>query len=154
GQGCAVQFVGTRAVERQKLGAGGVVKGGGMVRQHAAARAGKIGQHSIDAVERGARHQADVKLGHRFARGPRCQEEAPRRCCAYSALACCMDSADASSMRIIAAKRSNAGRAAADTGVAASLWRAMVMGSWCWPLTRNSKCRCGPVAQPVEPTAP
>jgi hypothetical protein len=39
-------------------------------------------------------------------------------------------------------------------GAAASLWRAMVIGSWCWPLTRNSKCRCGPVAQPVAPTAP
>jgi hypothetical protein len=31
---------------------------------------------------------------------------------------------------------------------------AMVSGSWCTPLTRNSKCRCGPVAQPVAPTAP
>ena len=32
--------------------------------------------------------------------------------------------------------------------------RAMRVGSWCWPRTRNSKCRCGPVAQPVAPTAP
>ena len=31
---------------------------------------------------------------------------------------------------------------------------AIASGSWCSPLTLNSKCRCGPVAQPVAPTAP
>ena len=46
-----------------------------------------------------------------------------------------------------------AGRADALIGVPPSCC-AMVGGSWYSPFTRNSKCRCGPVAQPVEPTAP
>src|SRR3989344_1575687 len=72
----------------------------------------------------------------------------------HSALACSICAAADSWMRMLAARRSNAGREAAETGAAASLWATMVCGSWCTPLTRNSKCRCGPVAQPVAPTAP
>jgi hypothetical protein len=30
---------------------------------------GKIGEHCVDAVETGARHQADIKLGERARRG-------------------------------------------------------------------------------------
>src|SRR6218665_2207990 len=55
---------------------------------------------------------------------------------------------------MFAARRSKAGRAAAETGAAVPLAATMLVGSWYCPLTRNSKCRCGPVAQPVAPTAP
>ena len=37
---------------------------------------------------------------------------------------------------------------------AASDFCATSSGSCCWPSTLTSKCRCGPVAQPVWPTAP
>ena len=41
--------------------AGGVGGAGVVADPHA--RAGEVGQHAIDAVERGARHQADVQIG-------------------------------------------------------------------------------------------
>ena len=57
--------------------------------------------------------------------------------CACAAVACCI----------------NAARKAPVTGAPGAL-RANFCGSWKAPLTRNSKCRCGPVAQPVAPVKP
>jgi len=71
----------------------------------------------------------------------------------YCARVSCISAAALSCWRTLEARRSKAGLAAVDTGIA-SLSRAIVSGSWWTPLILNSKWRCGPVAQPVEPTAP
>jgi hypothetical protein len=62
----------------------------------------------------------------------------------YCAVATAMLPAACSFKRTSATMRLNAGRAAALNGTEL-LCCAMVNGSWCSPLTRNSKCRCGPV---------
>ena len=62
-KGRAVQFVVAGGVESQQLGAQGGRKGGAGVVADPHARAGEVGQHAVDAVERGARHQADVQIG-------------------------------------------------------------------------------------------
>jgi hypothetical protein len=116
---------------------------GAAMAQHSGRAVCKIGQHGVNAVERCARHQPDIQL-----------RQSP---CFFRVVYCALPgaiwAAATNCARTWAAARLKAGLAEAATGMD-SLWRAMVCGLTWAPLTRNSKCRWGPVAQPVWPTAP
>ncbi len=97
GERGAVQLVGAGAVQRQQLV--GESRRERSVRvgddpQRIRARPGEVRQHAVDAVERGAGHQADVELSHRrivpthHRRRPAAQDlRGSRRAAGYSAYA-------------------------------------------------------------------
>ena len=132
-EGSSVQLVRSRSVQGQQLTFELVRKRGRSVPQYLEAFSGKVHQNSIHPIQRGARHQSDVEITHGcgvWRIQPACCVQAGDEYF-YWALACWIRSADDSWVRMAAAKRWKAGRAAAETGAAASLCWAMVCGSWC-----------------------
>ena len=117
GQGGAVQFVGARAVERQQFGAGGVVKSAGVVPSttqrgpEKSARTASTPSSEVPDIR--PMYSSETEDEFTVIRGLTGAKRL--RAHRYSALACWMSSADASSVRIMAARRSNARRAAAET---------------------------------------
>ena len=131
-EGRSVQLVGARRVEGQQLAFELVRKRGRSVLQYLETFSGKVHQNSIHPIQRGARHQSDVEITHGCGVWLIPPLAVRRRGeYFYWALACWIRSADDSWVRMAAAKRWKAGRAAAETGAAASLCWAMVCGSWC-----------------------
>ena len=162
-----MDLVVARAIQRQQLGAqvGGerdVAMGEHLERRRAAGR--EVDQDAVDAVERGARHQADEQrcsfgtlrasaLRHSpsgAARRAHRRRRLTRRGLARAASVWATPSW-ARTLCDSWAKLRPGGRRQDDR---ASEVCATSSGSCCTPSILTSKCRCGPVAQPVWPTAP
>jgi hypothetical protein len=66
GEGAAMKLVMAGAVQRQELcRKRGIERKVGVLQHLRATVAGEVDQHTVDAVERGARHQSRIELPHR-----------------------------------------------------------------------------------------
>src|SRR4029453_3419577 len=159
-----MDLVVARAIERQKFGTHGRCEIGMLVGQdpeQCRSRGGEVDEDAVNPVERGPRHEADEDGVHSEPSGFALRHSplgrpgglmAPQ---AYSprTWACASVCATPSWARTLCDSCASCALAAG-VSTTPSDDCATSTGS-CWtPSILISKCRCGPVAQPVWPTAP
>jgi len=124
GERRSVQFIGAAFLQSIELGPEGGTERNVAARADSPGRGGEIGQHRVDAIDAGARHQADVEL----AGQPLLDSYSP------AAMVTTWPSASASASG--AMRATYAGLSAAASGGASG--SAIVIGLRCTLLTRNS----------------